>query len=289
MRASPNLLFLAMAIVLPVAPVCSAAQTSDGAGAVALAQKQVGEYLQRLGDLDCTEIVTQEKLGENGHVMASERDTFDYLIMMSGDANDFQLNESRLEKQAPRKKLPATPMLVSNGIATVLLVFHSYYRDAFTFTIGTAEMVNGEQAIPIHFAHIQGRRSPAVLALRGREFPLGLAGTAWLDEATKQIVKIDAGLERDMSDIGLRSLKIEVEYKSETVSGRKSQINLPAVAVVDVTTPRQHWRNTHVFDNYRSFSTGAQQGTDVKVVSTQPGAADNQAPHSAVQPPTKKP
>jgi hypothetical protein len=42
-------------------------------------------------------------------------------------------------------------------------------------------------------------------------------------------------------------------------------MTLPALAVVDVTTPRQHWRNTHVFDDYKTFSTDAIQDTNVKI------------------------
>ena len=76
-------------------------------------------------------------------------------------------------------------MLVTNGIATVLLVFHPYYRDSFKFEIGPDEMVNGKPAIPVHFTHIPGRRTPAALALRGREYPLDLEGTAWLDRAIR--------------------------------------------------------------------------------------------------------
>ncbi len=40
--------------------------------------------------------------------------------------------------------------------------------------------------IPIHFEHIKGRRTPAALALRGREYPLELKGTAWLNKQSEK-------------------------------------------------------------------------------------------------------
>lgn len=289
MPGSRNLLILVAVLAMPLAAVGASAASVDSSDAIALAQKQIGGYLQRLGDLHCTETVTQERLGDKGRVLGAERDTFDYLIMMSGDADDFQLNESRIENKGTRHKLAAMPMLVTNGIATVLLVFHPYYRDAFIFKTGPAETVDGEPAIPIHFGHIPGRRTPAALALRGREYPLDLEGTAWLDEASGQVVKVDATLERDMSDVGLRSLKIEVVYKPELLSGRESQIDLPAVAVIDVTTPRQHWRNTHVFSDYKSFSTGAQQSSSVKVITGKNSPGDQQTPSSSPEAPEKRP
>jgi hypothetical protein len=228
-----------------------------------LAQRQVTAYIAKLADLHCTESVTQEKLASNGHVEASEHAKYDYLIMMDGNGDDFQLNESRIESSASRHK--PLPMLVTNGFSTALLVFHPYYRDSFQFDIGTEEIVNGKLAVPVHFSHIKGRRTPAALALRGREYPLELQGTAWLDKQSGEVVKMDASLLYDMSDVGLRSLSIHVEYKPSNLAKTATNMTLPAVAVVDVTTPRQHWRNTHVFDSYKSFSTDAEQDPNIKI------------------------
>lgn len=228
-----------------------------------LAQRQVTAYLAKLADVHCTESVVQEKLSEKGHVQATERAKYDYLIMMSGTGDDFQLNESRIESSASQRK--TLPMLVSNGAATVLLVFHPYYRNSFTFTIGAEESLDGKTAVPVHFAHISGRRTPAALALRGREYPLELEGTAWLDPHTGEVLKIDASLQHDMSDLGLRSMHVLVDYKPITLTKAPAAVDMPAMAVVDVTTPLQHWRNTHVFENYKSFSTDAEQDPDVTI------------------------
>jgi hypothetical protein len=228
-----------------------------------VAQRQVTEYLATLADLHCTESVTQEKIASNGHVEASEHAKYDYLIMMDGNGDDFQLNESRIESSASHPK--PLPMLVTNGFSTLLLVFHPYYRDSFRFDVGAEEIVNGRPAIPVHFSHIEGRRTPAALALRGREFPLELKGTAWLDKESGDVMKVDAGLLHDMSDVGLRSLDVHVEYQPSIIGQNPASIPLPALAVVDVTTPRQHWRNTHVFDHYKSFSTDASQDPNIRV------------------------
>ncbi len=234
-----------------------------------MAQRQVTAYLAKLADVHCTESVTQEKLSEKGHVQATERAKYDYLIMMSGNGDDFQLSESRIESSASHRK--ALPMLVSNGAATVLLVFHPYYRNSFTFKLGAEETVDGKAAVPVHFAHIAGRRTPAALALRGREYPLELEGTAWLDPHTGEVIKIDASLQHDMSDLGLRSMHILVDYKPVTLD--KTAADMPAMAVVDVTTPLQHWRNTHTFDDYKSFSTDAEQDPGVTIHAENNGAA----------------
>jgi hypothetical protein len=264
-------IFAGLLMTLPVA--LAAGQSAPAANPIDLAQRQVTAYLAELADLHCTESVTQEKLAENGHVQATERAKYDYLIMMDGNQDDFQLNESRIESSASRHK--PLPMLVTNGAATVLLVFHPYYRDSFTFETGQDEMVGGKPAIPVHFKHIPGRRTPAALALRGREYPLELEGTAWLDKQSGEVEKVDANLLHDMSDVGLRSLHIQVDYKPAVLGKSASSMTLPAMAVVDVTTPLQHWRNTHVFDNYKTFSTDAEQDPNVKLHAANPTAGND--------------
>ena len=238
-----------------------------------LAQRQVTAYLAKLADLHCNESVTQEKLAGNGKVTAAEQAKYDYLIMIDGSGDDFQLNESRIESSASHHK--ALPMLVTNGFSTVLLVFHPYYRDSFQFTTSADVILNGRPAVPVHFSHIQGRRTPAALALRGREFPLELEGTAWIDKQTGEVVKMDAGLQHDMSDVGLRSMSIHVEYKPTSLGKNQPVITLPTVAVVDVTTPRQHWRNTHVFNGYKSFSTDAEPDPNVKIIAENSAAGND--------------
>ena len=262
-------------------------QSAADSDAIKKAQRQITAYLVQLADLHCAEDVTQQKLTGNGHVEASARAQYDYLIMMSGNGDDFQLNESRIESSESRHKLTLKPMLITNGIATVLLVFHPYYRDGFNFEAGPEESVDGKPAIPIHFTHIPGRRTPAALALRGREYPLDLEGTAWLDKQTGDVVKVDAALLHDMSDVGLRSLHIHVEYKISNLDKSTTPIALPALAVVDLTTPRQHWRNTHLFQDYKSFSTAAEQDPNVKVHLDDASSEGSKAPE-AIPPRSKE-
>ena len=270
MQTNLNPVWTIAALLFVLPSSLTAADSPSTAAAINHAQQQITAYLDKLADLHCTESVTQQKLAPNGHVEVTERAKYDYLIMMSGTGDEFQLNESRIEAANDKNKQPQLPMLVTNGVATVLLVFHPYYRDGFTFEAGNEEVLNGRPATPVHFAHIAGRRTPAALALRGREYPLELEGTAWLDSQSGEVLKVEASLLHDMSDVGLRSLHVNVEYRLGEPGKDVGPLTLPAMAVVDVTTPRQHWRNTHVFNNYRGFSTDAEQDPNVKVRCAKP-------------------
>ncbi len=265
-------------------PGFAATPPSVPANVVDQAQKQVVAFVGKLADLHCTEDVVQEKLKANGGTETSSRSQYDYFLYMQGNSYDFQLSESRLEVGTSKQR--HVPMLLTNGFSTLLLVFHPYYRNGFEFTVGPAESHEGRNLIPVQFTHITGSRTPAALALRGREFPLDLKGTAWVDQSTGQVVRIDAGLEHEMTDVGLTELNIRVEY---TASARiTDQFLLPSRAVIELETPRQHWRNTHVFHNYKLFSTDANQDPDVKVRGKDGDADPNAAPSPTTPPNIKE-
>jgi len=266
---SRNLKALFFCCALGIAPLGVPAQSVVPASLVDQAQKQVVAYIAKLADLHCTEDVLQEKLKPNGGTLLSSKSQYDYFLYMQGSSYDFQLSESRLEvgTQKPARQ----PLLLSNGFSTLLLVFHPYYRSAFDFTAGPAETLDSRSVIPVHFAHIRGARTPAALALRGREFPLDLEGTAWLDAGSGQVVRMDAGLEHEMSDVGMKALKIRVDYMPSPKAS--DHFMVPARAVVELQTPKQHWRNTHTFRNYKVFSAEANQDPAVKVKPTKDDTA----------------
>jgi hypothetical protein len=282
-------LSLSISLLLLVATkVVSPAQNS--ADFPIQAQKQVVKYISELANLHCKEMVTQEKLSSSGHVQTTERSTYDYLVMMEGNGDDFQLNESRLETKAGSHK--SLPMLVTNGFSTLLLVFHPYYSGAFEFEKGPEETVNGTPAVTVHFKHIHGQRTLAALALRNREFPLELQGTAWLDKKTGQVLKMESTLIDDMSDIGLRSLNVHVDYRQIHLAGTAGNMTLPVLATVEVATSRQHWRNTHAFTDYKVFGAQAEQDPNVKVKDDKKDETNPVAPPAAhpqtVNPQTKE-
>jgi hypothetical protein len=227
--------------------------------------KQVSSFLDLFSETNCTERVLQEKLSENGRVIEKEASTFDYLAILTTSGGEMNLVESRIvpEDAKPQKKL-RTPLLVSNGFSMLFLVFHPYYLGSFQFTREGQEAVEGRILAKIHFQHIPGMRSPAALAVRGREYPLDLSGTAWVDPATGVITKLTAGVDASMEDVGLRSLHAEVRFAAVTFHDSSGSFWLPAQATVDVETRHQHWRNTHQFSGYRRFSVDTKQQVATK-------------------------
>ena len=224
-----------------------------------LTSRQVSKFLEQFSDVKCTEKVTQEKLGKEDKVELKEESTYDYLVILSNAGGELSLDESRLAVREAKPDKKNTSLLVTNGFATLFLVFHPYYSGSFRFNALEDDVIDGHSFKKVGFQHVAGTRSVAALALRGKEYPLELSGTAWIDPQTGTIGKIVADVGDTMRDVGLTTLRSEVEFAPVPFRGTKQTYWFPAQASVEVETPRQHWRNLHHFTDYKRFSVDTEE------------------------------
>jgi len=224
------------------------------------ASQRVSEFLDQFSNVKCVEQVTQTKLKANGKVELEETSSFDYLVILTNAGGELNLDESRLpvkEATADRKK--DISMLLSNGFGTLFLVFHPYYAGSFEFTDAGSELVEGHNARKLHFVHTRNTRSIAALALRGREYPLELSGDAWIDPENGNILRMEAGIGSTLEDVGMKTLHSAVRFAPVAFSKDQPVYWFPSEAVVEVETPKQHWRNTHRFNGYKQFSVSTEE------------------------------
>lgn len=247
--------FAALLVLLLAAP--SSGETLDDL--LARTSKQVSSFLEQFSNVKCTEHVEQDKLNKNDKVELKQESTYDYLVILTNPGGELTLDESRLEVKQAKEDKKNRAMLVSNGFATLFLIFHPYYIGSFQFTALEDEVVDGRRYSKVAFHHIRGSRTPAALSLRGKEYPLELSGTALIDPQTGAILHIEAGIENTMEDVGLNVLRSEVQYAPVTFAGAKQAYWFPSEASVEVETPRQHWRNIHRFSDYKQFSVSTEE------------------------------
>jgi len=220
---------------------------------------QTAIFLDQFSNVKCTEQVRQEKLGKDDKVELKEDSTYDYLVILTNAGGELNLSESRIPLREAKKDRKNTSMLLSNGFATLFLVFHPYYAESFKFTVAGEEVIGGRMLQKVRFEHVPGTKSPAALALRGREYPLELSGTAWIDPQTGTISKIEAGIADSLQDVGLKALNSEIDFAPVPFSDSKQVYWFPTQARVEVETPRQHWRNLHQFTAYKKFSVSTEE------------------------------
>jgi hypothetical protein len=220
---------------------------------------QTAVFLDQFSDVKCTEQVRQEKLGKDNKVELKEDSTYDYLVILTNAGGELNLSESRIPLREAKRDRKNTSMLLSNGFATLFLVFHPYYAEAFKFALVGEEVVGGRTLEKVSFVHVPGMKSPAALALRGREYPLELTGTAWIDPQSGSIAKIEAGIADTLQDVGLKALNSEIDFAPVPFSESKDVYWFPTLARVEVETPRQHWRNLHQFTAYKKFTVSTEE------------------------------
>jgi hypothetical protein len=225
---------------------------------------QTSVFLDQFSDVKCTEQVRQEKLGKDDKIELKEDSAYDYLVILTNNGGELSLSESRIPLHEAKKDRKNTSMLISNGFATLFLVFHPLYAEAFKFTLAGQEVIAGHIVEKISFQHIPGMKTPAALALRGREYPLELTGTAWIDPDTGSIVKMQASIADTLQDVGLKTLSSEINFAPLTFADSKQPYWFPTQARVEVETPRQHWRNLHQFSAYKKFSVSTEEKVNQK-------------------------
>jgi len=59
---------------------------------------------------------------------------------------------------------------------------------------------------------VPGASSPAALQLRGKNYPLPLSGTIWIEPQSGAVAKLVASMDASLSDLGLQAMRSEIHY-----------------------------------------------------------------------------
>jgi hypothetical protein len=241
----------------------SASNTLDGLAALDLARQSVRKYFEQAANVVCAESVTQGIVNPSGKVNYHEDSAFEYQLLVDTNTGSLRLSESRETRKASFRD-PGRTLLITNGFTSMLLIVHPDYQDSYTFEPVRQEIVDGAAAFTIDFKPVPGGASPAALQLRGKNYPLPLSGSLWIDVRTGSITKLVAEVDSSLSDLGLRGLRSEIHYATINFHDPEESYWMPVSATIDVETPRQHWRNLHRFSNYRRFRASIQVVTGGK-------------------------
>lgn len=215
-------------------------------------RKLIDSFFEQTSNVVCTENVSQTMVGKNNKPMYREESAFEYQMQSSDRNGSMRLTETRESRKAAFRD-PNKTLLITNGFASMLLVLHQNYESSYTFEPVGEETIEGRTLVKVHFKSVPGASSPAAIQLRGRNYPLQLKGDIWIDEESGAVVKLISLLDTSLEDLGLRELRSEIHYSVVQFHEPDEAYWMPASAVIDVETPKQHWRNVHRFTDYRRF------------------------------------
>ncbi|MEW5976801.1 MAG: hypothetical protein AB1898_13440 [Acidobacteriota bacterium] len=222
--------------------------------------RQVQVFCDQFTAVTCSEQVVQRRLNASDKVQLERQARYDYLLVFGLEGDELTVEESRLQQGKPPKST-STPLLLTSGFSTLLLVFHPHFQNDYEFSLEAPAAAPQSSEVTIHFRQKPSARVLSVLQLKGREYPIVWRGKAWVDPSSGRISRIQAGLDTPMADLGLIHLDTEVSYGPIHFSELKETYWLPQMATIDAETPRRHWQNRHRFSGYRRFSVTTQEET----------------------------
>ena len=239
---------------IPVPPPADSGANSISAGMEPLihARALVEKFFEQSSNVICTESVTQAMVGKNGKVDYREDSVFDYQMQANASSGSLRLVETRGTRKASFRDSART-LLITNGFTAMLLIIHPNYEASYTFAPAGEETVGGVTLAKINFKAVPGASSPAALQLRGQNYPIPLSGTIWIEPQSGMVTKLLAVMESGLSDLGLEGMRSEIHYSTIGFHDPEESYWMPISAVIDVETPRQHWRNIHRFTGYKRF------------------------------------
>ena len=95
--------------------------------------KAVERFWEQFSAINCTDTVSQSRLGKAGKVLSKKEASFDYLVLMRMADDGIAVEESRVSTR-PAGNEKSGPLLVTRGFSTLLLVFHPYYQSSFEYS-----------------------------------------------------------------------------------------------------------------------------------------------------------
>ncbi len=225
-------------------------------GIVAKAQAATQKFFDDFALIRYDEYQSQQKLRENGKIAYEENTVFDSIIRMRVEDTGLFVDEQQIVVKQPRH-VDNRPLLSTRGFSALAMILHPYYASSFQFTVAGSEQLEGRTVTRIDFVHIPDTPSPWLYQVLGGDRPLDLAGSAWVDPATGEMVRIEGSVGSKETDIGFKELRAELDYAPVLLRDEDTPRMLPDSATIDLETPRQHWRNTYSFKDYRRYRVAA--------------------------------
>src|SRR6202035_3644610 len=100
-----------------------------------------------------------------------------------------------------------------------------------------SETIGGVSYAMVRFVPVPGASSPASLRLRGKNYPLRMSGTLWIEPQSGAIVKLEAKVDSSLSDLGLTGMRSEVHYALHNFNDPAESIWIAESAEIEVDTP----------------------------------------------------
>jgi tetratricopeptide (TPR) repeat protein len=226
---------------------CPLDATVEGAGG------RVMELVKNVDRFTATEDIEHLSLSPMGVPISRETRKFNYLVEIKQfGTHQLDVQEYRNGSVSPQQ-FPAH--IGTNGLPTLALVFHPYYRDEYKFTCEGHGMWRGRPAWVVHFQHRSDTTGEMlVYRVKSKSFAVGLKGRAWIDENTSEVLAMESDLMRPLPDIHLMRDHQLIEYGPVDFREGAMRLWLPKSADWFCSLSGQRYHRRHSFSHFLLFS-----------------------------------
>ena len=239
----------------------------------AASQKMLQEILKKVGanveayfhsvvSTSALEETIQERLGLNGTVEETFKQTFRYLIIPHPEKGPLDLEEYRTDE----KSHPASGTLRTGTVLTARFVYvpvylHPVYQEDSDFNYVGQQTVEGRKCYVVAFAQV-----PETAHLRARltaglfSYEVLLQGLVWIDATSFQIIRIYMELLPDSTARNVKEYSTEVTFGELRFKGIDVVSWFPRQVVVHIDWEGRKYRNYHRYSDYQLY------GSQTKII-----------------------
>ena len=215
--------------------------------------ERVKELVENVNRFTATEEVEHAKLSPLGLQISKETRKFDYMVEIRPfGAHELDVQEYR-NGSVSGQQFPEH--IATNGLPTLVLVFHPYYQDKYQFACEGRGMWRGTPAWLVHFQQRADRKGAMLIYRVGsKSFVVGLKGRAWIDAKSSQILAMETDTMRPVPEIRLMRDHQLIEYGPVDFKNGTMQLWLPKSADWYSSLSGQRYHRRHTFSQFLLFS-----------------------------------
>ncbi len=233
----------------------------------AASQKDLPVILQRVGEsvegyfhnfvsTSALEEVVQQRLRANGKVEDYLKQTFQYLLIVPTDKNEFDLEEYRTDKKGRRtEQRVLSGGALTKKFASMPAHFHPLFQQDSRFSYVGRQKVDGHDTYVVAFAQQPGvARYREQMSEETASYVVFLEGLAWIDSTNFQIIRMRTQLLPDLSVKSVKEQTTIITFEEVHFEGVPVVFWLPQEVVVNTEWASKKLRNYHRYSNYKLYT-----------------------------------
>ena len=222
--------------------------------------KKVGEsveaYFHNVVSTRALEETIQERLGLNGTVEETFKQTFRYLVIPHPEKGPLDLEEYRTDEESH----PASGTLRSGTVLTARFVYvpvylHPVYQDDSDFSYLGQQTVEGRKCYVVAFAQVpETAHLRAWLTVGTLSYQVFLQGLVWIDQTSFRIIRMYMELLPDATARKIKEHTTEVTFGEVRFKGIDVVSWLPREVEVHIDWEGRKYRNYHRYSDYQLYA-----------------------------------